>query len=374
MLLSCLEAFHPFFCYTIAISSQCWTLKSASIRQWSYWHLPCSSDLRIHGRDVLFAVALDLLWLSVFQRSYWTLDYLVFIGGPHIFITISSLGWVQLHGRYRLEMRQRTSSLKLRPWEALTSQRRGVIMAMKHETWGWPDDRMTLGESARASMARRKLIKARAKPKSGLMILQRQANRMMEGNFQLPLDAMALDCWTSSKRITKDLLASLAKALAKMYATWSLAGRPFARSTNTTQCCLTNTWASYASCWSTLSAWLGGYKILQVYVHSLEGPSYLKMWKNGFASTTWSSEPKILAWTKTGIERPVESSKLCRLRGERDWRDLHGSGRASRTSRWSRASRRRTNRASIPDEDVLDEHEMAEISNAIVQQKCKTFT
>lgn len=139
-------------------------------------------------------------------------------------------------------------------------------------------------------------------------------------------------------------------------------------------CCLTNTWASYASCWSTLSAWLGGYKILQVYVHSLEGPSYLKMWKNGFASTKWSSEPKILTWTKTGIERPVESGKLCRLRGEWDWRDLHDWGRASRTSRWSRTSRRRTNRASIPDEDVLDEHEVAEILNAMVQQKCKTFT
>lgn len=47
---------------------------------------------------------------------------------------------------------------------------------------------------------------------------------------------------------------------------------------------------------------------------SLAGPSYLNMWKNGFASTTWSSEPKILAWTKTGIERPVELSTSRRMR------------------------------------------------------------
>lgn len=104
---------------------------------------------------------------------------------------------------------------------------------------------MTLGESARASMARRKLIKARGKPKSGPMILQRQASRM-EGNFQLPLDAMALDSLDRFREDNEeDLLASLAKTLAKMYATWSLAGmnlvapssprrRPFARSTNTT--------------------------------------------------------------------------------------------------------------------------------------------
>lgn len=95
-------------------------------------------------------------------------------------------------------------------------------------------------------MARRKLIKARAKPKSGPMILQRQANRTMEGNFQLPLDAMALDSLDRFREDNEeDLLASHAKTLAKMYATWSLAGmnlvapssprrRPFARSTNTT--------------------------------------------------------------------------------------------------------------------------------------------
>ena len=79
---------------------------------------------------------------------------------------------------------------------------------MKHDR---EDDRMTLGESARASMARRKLIKARAKPKSGPMILQRQANKMMEGNFQLPLDAMALDSLDRFREDNEeDLLASLA--------------------------------------------------------------------------------------------------------------------------------------------------------------------